>query len=121
MAHNDRRDENENEIREAFRAAGWFWQPCDRYQGHDANVYGSGMCFAVEVKNGYHPPSHRTLTPLEKQFKRTIELRGVRLWILLSVDDALALISGNYEAIPELPEYATLPIEDSDNDAVRLP
>ena len=112
MAFDDRRDTNEPEIRAAFQAAGWYWQPCDRYQGHDANVYGRGMVFAVEVKNGDHPPSGRTLTPLEKQFKRTIELRGVRLWILLSVDDALNLIAGNYEAIPELPEYATLPIED---------
>lgn len=108
----NRRDSNEPQIIDVFKDAGAYWQPCTRLQGHDGNLYYRGMCFAVEIKDGSKPISARRLTPLERQFKHSLELRGVRLWILLSVDDAIALINSDYAAIPERPEYETQPFDD---------
>ena len=111
MSH-DRRDGNEKNILEIFKNAGGFWQPCTRMQGHDGDLYLRGMIFAVEIKNGSKSLSKRVLTPREIQFKRSIELRGVRLWILLDESDARHLVNGEYSEIPERPEYETLPFDE---------
>jgi hypothetical protein len=111
MSH-DRRDSNEKKILDIFKRAGGFWQPCTRMQGHDGYLILHGMIFAVEIKDGEKPLSQRLLTPREKQFKRNLELRGVRLWIILNEEDALNLVNGEYAAIPERREYETLPFDD---------
>lgn len=106
----NRRDGNEAEIIQILKTKG-YWESL-RNGTHDGNWHANGVTFNVEIKDGRKSPSRRKLTPLERQFKHSLELRGVRLWILLSCDDALNLVNGNYAAIPERAEYATQPFDD---------
>lgn len=106
----NRRDSNEAEIIRILRTKG-YWEQL-RSATHDGNWHANGVTFNIEIKNGKLSPSHRRLTQIERQFKHSIELRGVRLWILLNPEDALNLVNGNYAAIPERTEYETQPFDD---------
>lgn len=93
----NRRDENEPQILAVFNAAGAYWQPCTRMQGHDGTLYYRGNIFEIEIKNG----GGKHLTQREKDFAREIGKRGVRLWVLISDVEAEWLISGDYWRIPD--------------------
>ncbi len=100
----NKRDSNEKSIIEVLCRAG-YWEQI-RSGTHDGNWHARGYTFNVEIKNGDLPPSKRPLTEREQNFKRALELCGVRLWILLTTDDAWHLVRSEYDQIEELPEYA---------------
>ena len=100
----NRRDENEPSILAVFNAAGWFWQSCDRMQGHDGNAYGRGNAFEVEIKM-----PGKKLTPREEDFARDLARVGRRLWVLWSDVEAEWLVNAEYERIPDRTEYLDIP------------
>ena len=96
----NRRDGNEKEILSIFKAAGWFWQPCDRMQGHDGNTYGRGNAFEIEIKK-----PGEGLTEREEKFALDLARVGRRLWVLWNDVEAEWLVNAEYERIPDRTEY----------------
>ena len=91
-----RTDGNHAEIVLAWRQAGAFVQSLAAVGCGcvDALVMHTGRIFVVEIKNGAKCESHRQLTPAEKQWHRMAEAAGVKVHVVTSVDEALAMIGG---------------------------
>jgi hypothetical protein len=83
-----RRDDNEQGIVKALRAAGaevyFIDQPCDLIVGYQ------GKTVLLECKDGDKPPSARKLTPNEQKFFDT--WNGGPAYVVDSIDAALAVI-----------------------------
>lgn len=93
MRHAARIDANQNGIVEALRAHGATVRIVTQGNGlPDLLVGYRGETILMEVKDGNKPPSARALTPAEQKFFD--EWRGGLLFIVNSVDEAIAVLKG---------------------------
>lgn len=85
-----KRDANEREMVEAWRALGglWFAQPPG--SGFDGILLTVNGVHFVEIKN--KDGRGTKLTPNELRMKREIEARGAEYEIIYSIEQALALV-----------------------------
>lgn len=85
-----KKDNNHNDIADAFRKLGWSW--FDTHQvgnGFPDGVAGKhSFNILIEIKDGALPPSARKLTPMEADFHKTW-LGAVH--VVQSVDDVIAI------------------------------
>lgn len=85
-----RRDANEQDIIKAMRGAGAYVKVVNDEGLFDLLVSYRGETLLIEVKDGTKPPSARRLTEAEQGFHN--EWPGSDLYIIASVDEALALL-----------------------------
>jgi len=85
-----RRDANEQDIIKAMRGAGAYVKVVNDEGLFDLLVSYRGETLLIEVKDGAKPPSARRLTEAEQSFHN--EWPGSDLYIIASVDEALALL-----------------------------
>ena len=92
-----RRDANEDQVVSALQAHGAFVKKINGSGEFDLLVgyispSGHQHTLLLEVKDGAKPPSARRLTPAEQKFFD--EWRGGLLFIVNSVDEAIAALKG---------------------------
>ncbi len=89
----NRIDANQREIVAALRKVGCIWIDCsgDPAIGFDGLVIRKGQIWIVEIKDGLKPPSARELTRREKLRHEELAVQGVKIHVVQSVEDALAL------------------------------
>lgn len=90
-----RKDSNHAEIVKALRAIGAHVQDVSQLKNcFDILVGYRGRLFIMEVKDGEKPPSARKLTDGELKCKTDFERVGVTYHIVLSVEQAIEIVTG---------------------------
>jgi len=86
-------DANHAAVVAALRLRGWYVHDCSRLGGGfpDLVVARRGRIALIEVKDGTQPPSRQALTPSEIKAWDAFDAAGVRVLVVRSVDEALAL------------------------------
>jgi hypothetical protein len=82
-------------ICEEFRRLGAWVLPMPPNAGFDYLVGWRGHLIPVEVKDGTKPPSARKLTENEEDTRNALEWRGIRYWVVLSLEDVVAVMKAN--------------------------
>lgn len=85
-------DANQSDIVDALRAVGCFVHDCSAIGDGfpDLLCARAGRLWLVEVKDGSKPPSERRLTPAQHEFHQLLLAAGVTVYVVKSVDEALA-------------------------------
>ena len=86
-------DSNQKEIVLALRRHGALVKHTHTIKNlFDILVYFQGNTYSVEIKDGNKPPSQRKLTDGEKKCKEEMESKGVKYWVVESVEEALKML-----------------------------
>lgn len=87
-----RRDANEAELVEIWRAAGAFWIPMAPEAGFDGILVFRGIAHIVEIKDASQTNGRYHLTAAERRICQEIESRGKPYQIVTSVKQAMDLV-----------------------------
>lgn len=93
MRRRARVDANHASIVQALRSTGWVVVDTSRLGNGFPDVLAArrGVVRLVEIKDGEKPPSARALTAAERQLHDALELADVRVQVVSSIEEALAL------------------------------
>lgn len=88
-----RRDDNHQAVVAALRAAGWYVLDTSQVGGGcpDLFVAKGGRLVPIELKDGAKVPSARLLTMAEIKVCDAFDRAGVRVRVVSSIEEALAL------------------------------
>jgi len=93
-------DANHAPILRALRATGAYVVDCSHVGAGfpDAMAFFRGQCLLVEIKDGAKSPSRRRLTADQQVFHAEALARGVRIHVIHSEAEALALVGARVAA-----------------------
>lgn len=87
-----KRDANEREIVEAWRALGALWIPQPQESGFDGILLFRGQVHIVEIKDTRFSNGRFSLTKNERETLEEVGARGVEYKIVTNMIDALELV-----------------------------
>jgi hypothetical protein len=88
-----KRDKNEREIVEVWRALGAVWIPQPQESGFDGILVCHGIIYIVEIKDVSNTNGRYKLTPNEETTKSILEYNGaIKYNIIKTVQEALDLV-----------------------------
>lgn len=94
-----RKDRNHGEVKTALEGIGvGVYDAASDGSPYDLLVFSRGMTVIVEAKDGLRPPSERRLSDKEQRLHNLAAAHGVKIHVVESVDDALAIFGAKITA-----------------------